>query len=342
MSAIHSTTTTGNTDSLRRWLELLVAPACAAEAGGADACEIVATDGGLCLRGALRGVSLVEVRPVAIDDERTLLRIGLLAGMFAGDVARHAMVVGSLLDPTPFAIRCDAALACFGQLTIGCDLVVRADDAALVRQRLARMLDTARDLEWFFPLRLPSRLSWVDITDLEIPWEELPHDDLDGFVDAGMAAPACERTPLALLRLAHALGRWRDVLRLLREHPDEFPRRTAAPLRALANRALGRWLPALAAARAGRVRDGRFRGAPWLSPSFLHALIESGDEIEALRLLGRARDGEPGFYDWLRGLALHRAGDRAGALDAFDRYFARWPGDVIGGVATRRLVPGEC
>ena len=62
----------------------------------------------------------------------------------------------------------------------------------------------------------------------------------------------------------------------------------------------------------------------------MHSLIEAGDDIEALRLLGRPEEDEPGFYDWLRGLALLRAGDAKGSETAFERYFEYWPGDVIG------------
>jgi hypothetical protein len=56
-----------------------------------------------------------------------------------------------------------------------------------------------------------------------------------------------------------------------------------------------------------------------------------------LEILGLPSEGEPGFYDRLRGLALHRAGDHDGAADGFQRYFTRWPGDIIGRVKTERL-----
>lgn len=70
----------------------------------------------------------------------------------------------------------------------------------------------------------------------------------------------------------------------------------------------------------------------------MHALIEAGDDIAALRLLGKPAEGQPAFYDWLRGLAFHRAGDFKQAAAAFARYFAAWPGDMIGGAATEALV----
>ena len=71
--------------------------------------------------------------------------------------------------------------------------------------------------------------------------------------------------------------------------------------------------------------------------AYLHALIEAGKDIEALSLLGQPEDEEPGFYDWLRGLALHRAGDFDGAEAAFTRYFDRWPGDILGISDTQAL-----
>ncbi len=271
------------------------------------------------------------------DPHRAFLRGNLVAGVFVGASLCEPLVVGSLLNHTPFVLRTDCDLARVGQLSVGCDLVIREDDAPLVATRLTEMERLARDLDWYFPLRLPVRLTCHDLADLEIPFEEIPRDDIDAFVDAGMNCPRIERTPLTLLRLAQGLGRWKDVLCLLREHPQEFPTRKFAPLKALACRELGRWRQALDAARHAGFRDGRYPGARWLSPSCLHALIESGDEIEALRLLGHRRDGEPAFYQWLRGLALHRAGDSARATAAFDDYFRAWPGDVIGGGVTQRL-----
>ena len=78
-----------------------------------------------------------------------------------------------------------------------------------------------------------------------------------------------------------------------------------------------------------------------MSPSYMHSLIEAGKDIEALSLFGQPEDGEPAFYDWLRGYALHRAGDSEHAADAFKRYFDRWPNDVVGMIATEDLFPDE-
>ena len=37
-------------------------------------------------------------------------------------------------------------------------------------------------MELYFPLRLPNRLRWMDVQDMEIPWEDLPHGELDEFL----------------------------------------------------------------------------------------------------------------------------------------------------------------
>jgi hypothetical protein len=105
----------------------------------------------------------------------------------------------------------------------------------------------------------------------------------------------------------------------------------------MAYRELRRWLPAIRAAKEGGIRNGRYSGGKWISPSYTHALIEAGDEIEALRILGKPKPDEPAYYDWLRGLALHRAGDREQAAAAFGRYSAQWPFDIIGGTTAARL-----
>lgn len=283
-----------------------------------------------CIRGLLRGERLVHVLPMAIDDERTLLRLSLLSGYIISDCPSAVILLGNLLESTPFQIRTDYQLGLMGRLSIGCDVTVRADDEPLVRRRLAELLKLAEDLDWFMPLRLPHHLAWKDVNGLEIDWEDLPHNNLHSFLDDGMAVPPDERTPLTLLRIAQGIERWKDVLQLLRDHPDALPRRPYAPLKCMAYRELRRWLPAIRAAKAGGIHNGRYPGAKRISPAYTHSLIEAGDEIEALKILGKHQLGEPAYYDWLRGLALHRAGNREQAAASFQRYFAEWPSDIIG------------
>jgi len=326
---------------VKRILETLVVPvfeeALPDRVEGFEPIELVEGDGEVDLWATLVPGELVHVSARAIDGERTMLRFSLLAGYFLEDVGMQSLLVGSLLAPTHFHVQADFHLGTCGQMPVGCDLVVRRDDGPLVRQRIGELLQLGLDLEWYFPLRMPSRLRWLDLHGLEIPWDELPHGELGEFLDAALEAPAAERTPQILLRLAQGFGRWRDVLRLLREHPEDLPMERFAPHKMLANRCLGRWLPALEAAEEGGLRDGLFEGAVWLSPSYLHCMIEAGKDIEALQLLGQPSDDEPDFYDWLRGLALVKAGDEGGGTEAFARYFGRWSGDAIGIAATPAL-----
>ena len=333
------------TSPLATVLRELVVPAFEQEAdpgNDAPAFDLIEPDldsmEGPAIRGIFRDKHPVNVCAVPIDDERTTLRFSMLAGYLLSDCPSDAILVGNLLEATPFHIRADCQLGLFGRLTIGCDLVVRADDAPLVSRRFGELRQLAEDLDWFFPLRLPHHLDWQDTGEFEIDWNELPHYDLGTFIDQGMEAPPDERTPLTLLRLAQGMSRWQVVLKLLREHPEELPRRKWAPLKCLALCQLRRWLPAIRAAKEGGIRNGRYPGEKWLSPSYLLALIEGGDDIEALRLLAKPVDEEPGFYHWMRGLALHHAGDREQALVAFSHYLSAWPGDVLGGAASQELI----
>lgn len=328
--------------ALVKVLEQLLVPAFEAEGepGDEGSCiEMSVPESGEapCIRGLLRGDRLVHVLPMAIDGERTLLRLSLLSGYIISDCPSVVIMLGNLLEPTPFQIRTDYQLGLKGRLSIGCDVTVRADDAPLVRRRLAELLKLAADLEWFFPLRISHHLSWKDVDGLEIDWDDLPHNNLQGFLDDGMAVPPDERTPLTLLRVAQGLERWKDVLQLLCDHPDALPRRPYAPMKCMAYRQLRRWLPAIRAAKKGGIRNGRYPGAERISPAYTHSLIEAGDEIEALKILGKHQLGEPAYYDWLRGLALHRAGDREQADSSFQRYFAEWPSDILGAIKVAML-----
>ena len=184
-------------------LESLVVPAfeeaVCAEVEAAENIEILGDSDEVCLRGVLGAGHLVQVIPSEIDRERTQLRFSMIAGVFVGDVATQALLVGNLLESTPFHVQADFLLGNCGQMMVGCDLVVCDDDEPLVRRRLAELLQLANDLEWFFPLRMPSRIRWLESCNMEIPWSELPHGELAEFFDGGMQAPPVERTPVTLL-----------------------------------------------------------------------------------------------------------------------------------------------
>ena len=133
----------------------------------------------------------------------------------------------------------------------------------------------------------------------------------------------------ALLFLALGLWQWKDVLRIIARsrrtsEPDHL---STAALGARAWQEFGRWDRVLTMAREGEIKEGRFPKAPWLSTCYLRALVETVEDIEALRLLGKPEQGKPGFYSLLRGRALHAAGDRAGTRAAFERYLDAGPGD---------------
>jgi hypothetical protein len=316
-------------------LEKLVIPAIMAEQEpGGDGSPINRPDSESddypCVRGLLRGGWMVHVRPLPIDDNRTLLRLSLLSGYIISDCPSAVILLGNLLEPSPFQIRTHYQLGLIGEICIGCDLTVRTDDAPLVQRRMRELRQLADDLDGLLPLRVPHHLNWRCVRGLEIDWLDLPHQDLGGFLDEGMEAPRSERTPLTLLRIAHGLERWQYVLRLLREHTDELPAREFAPLKCLACHELQRWLPAIRAAKAGGIRHGRYPNEERICPAYTHALIQAGDAIESLRFLGKHQSGEPAYYDWLRGLAFHHAGDRKQAGASFKRHFAHWPCDIIG------------
>ena len=281
---------------------------------------------------------LYRVEPYAIDRERTMLRVNLLAGYFLGNVSLHAMVIGRLVEPRAFHVRGDSSLMETGQMSIGFDLVVRGDDEPLVRMRLVELTRLAVNLEWYYSMWMPSRLAWPWLLDNEVDWDDLPHGDLEEFLETAMSAPPGERTPRTLLRVAQGLGEWKTVLKIFHDHAEELPLDEFGPLKVLAHRFCGQWLKAIRTAEQCGIEDGRFPDAPWMSPSYLYSLIEVGEEIEALRLLGQSCDEEPSFYDWLRGFALHKAGDEKGARESFVKYFEYWPGDVIALAATRALL----
>jgi len=287
---------------------------------------------------AARGL-LFRADPYAVDGERTMLRIHFLAGYFLGDLAMHSLLLGRLLENRAFQIRFDEEFLETGQASIGFDLVVREDDEPLVSMRLDELTRLALHLDWYFEMWMPTRLPWYALIDAELDWKEMPRGgDLKEFLETAMAAPPSERTPRTLLRAAQGLGEWKTVLRLFRDHPEELTVEEFGPLKLQAHRQCRQWLKAVRTAEECGIEEGKFPDEPWMSPACLHSLIEVGEEIEALRLLGPSCDEEPAFYDWFRGLALHKAGDEKGALEAFAGYFRYWPGDVVGLAATRALV----
>jgi hypothetical protein len=119
----------------------LVVPALEAEAESGDeasSIDLSVSESGEppSIRALLRGDRLVHVLPMEIDDTRALLRFSLLSGYIISDCPSAVILLGNLLEATPFQIRTDYQLGLMGRLSIGCDVTVRADDAPLVRRRL--------------------------------------------------------------------------------------------------------------------------------------------------------------------------------------------------------------
>jgi hypothetical protein len=90
----------------------------------------------------------------------------------------------------------------------------------------------------------------------------------------------------------------------------------------MAYRELRRWLPAIRAAKAGGIRNGRYPGAKRISPAYTHALIEAGDEIEALKILGKHQPGARLLRLAARPGTAPRRRPGTGRQPAFQRYFA--------------------
>lgn len=108
------------------------------------------------VQGCLRDHHLVNIVAFGIDPIHTCLRFSLYGGYMIGDYPSDVLLMGNLLDPTPFHIRSDSELALHGRLTICCDLVVRVDDAPLVSRRLGEpsSTSTCSDMRRPFPRAL--------------------------------------------------------------------------------------------------------------------------------------------------------------------------------------------
>ena len=282
------------------------------------------------LYASYRNSQVVTVEFKRLDAQRALLTFSITVGHFLQDLSDAVFRIGPFVQGSTFRLNFDEALYCSGQISLSSELVIHGTDPDLLTERIDELVQLAADLEWFCTLRIPSRLSFLNkakVAEVLEPHQFNP-DGILQFLRDGLAIPGGAGDPEILVLLAWAMGRWADLLRILDNHPHEISPEMADTIRSRALCELHRWKPSLAAARAAGIKDGIYPGGPWLSPSHLHALIESGDEIEALRLLGRATDGEPGFYEFLRSVARHAAGDVVGSRTTLERYLAQWPGDL--------------
>ena len=266
------------------------------------------------------------------DDHRATVSFDLHAGLFLTNAPTAVLQLGPLLEPTPFNIHFDPELVSGGCLRIGSKLNIHPGDTDLVAKRTRQLVQLASDLDWFTSIYFPERLGFGHQAYLESIFgpDWLEDEDLPDRLEAGIRSREDSVDTTALLLLALGLGQWKDILRIIaRNSRVSGSQDLCAPsLGARAWQELGRWDRVVTMAKQGDIKGGRFPNAPWLSPCYLRALIETGEDIEALRLLGKPEEGEPGFYDLLRGRALHAAGDRSGARTTFQRYLSAWPGDI--------------
>jgi hypothetical protein len=319
-------------DPLRATLENLVMPVfeefAAWDQNGPTTSTIYEDEGQLSLCAFLDGPHLITVTPIAIDRVRTILRFELEVGVFLNQLGDRALILGALLDGSLFHVHFGLRSTIQGKLRVACDFTVRADDQPLVYQRTVQLIGIGNVLDWFLALHMPERLNLRDLVILQSAWGDSLNEDWGAILDRGLEAPPFERPAENLLRIAQGLGRWEDVLRLLAEHPDECLTKDRVRLKVFAHRGLDQWIPAIEAAEAGGLKQGCYEDEDWLDPSYILALVESGREMEALRLLGSPTEEDFGYYDWLRGLAMRRAGYSDGAEEAFERYQKAYPGDI--------------
>ncbi len=266
------------------------------------------------------------------DEHRATVSFDLHAGLFLTNAPVVVLQFGPLLENTPFNIHFGSDLVSGGILRIGCSLNIHPGDTDLVAKRTRQLVQLAYDLDWFTSIYFPERLGFGQQAHLESAFgpDCLGDEDLPERLESGIRSNDDGVDTAALLFLALALGQWKDILRIIaRNSRISGSEDLCAPsLGARAWQELGRWDRVLAMSKQGGIKEGRFPKGRWLSPCYLRALIETGEDIEALRLLGKPEEGEPGFYNLMRGRALHAAGDPEGARTAFDSYLKVWPGDI--------------
>ena len=266
------------------------------------------------------------------DEHRATISFDLRTGLFLTNAPVVVLQFGPLLENTPFNIHFGSDLVSGGILRIGCSLNIHPGDTDLVAKRTRQLVQLAYDLDWFTSLYFPERLGFGQQAHLESTFgpDCLGDEDLPERLESGIRSNDDGVDTAALLFLALALGQWKDILRIIaRNSRISGSEDLCAPsLGARAWQELGRWDRVLAMSKQGGIKEGRFPKGRWLSPCYLRALIETGEDIEALRLLGKPEEGEPGFYNLMRGRALHAAGDPEGARTAFGSYLKAWPGDL--------------
>jgi len=266
------------------------------------------------------------------DEKRATLHFDLFAGIVLGDVVELASSLAFFLDHTPFRFRSGPGLLFEGQMFLSSELPIHSSDNDLVRERTAALVKLAYDIEWFSSIYFPSRLGLNQAGILIERYGDdlMDRKKLDQLLADSIKDPALKDDPMTVPLLAKGLGNWKEVINAVNRASLKMPEISlvSAPLLSRAWQELGRWHQVIETSLNGGLQEGRFPEALWLNPSYLRALIETGEDIEALRLLGGPKDSDPGFYDLMRGQALISASDTKGAYAAYERYLNQWPGDI--------------
>ena len=256
----------------------------------------------------------------AVNEVHARLRLGFVAGRSLVPDTSYAVQLAYFLNDSGFHVRFDSGLSS-GFVVIDSELAVRADDLELVEDHLQAALKIADQVEWFTVMMFPQLLR---------PGErmEMKSDDFEQTLAKMFELPAAEREAEWMFLVARGLGRWLDVLKILKQHPELMEDVHRERFRMLAFRMLGRWGEARKAAERAGIVEGRFVDAPWLSPSFLEILIELDDGIEVLRLIRDQENDEVGFYDAFRARAYLSLDMVSEADEAFTRYMSSYSGDL--------------
>ena len=242
------------------------------------------------------------------------------------------MLLGAFINHTPFHLSIDEGLIYHCQATLSCDLDITISDAELVKERTREFLQLASDVDWICELYLPQRLGYEGLSTL-METASMTGTSAEDLLDQDQSdghGPEDGILSDSLFTAAKGFNRWKEFLKLARRTAFKIPDTLPPSTLARAWQEVGRWDLARKWSLKKGLSEGRYPKAPWLCPCYLRALIETGDDIEALRLLMQHEDGEPGFYSLLRGRALRSAGDHTGAKEAFDHYDMNWPGDILG------------
>lgn len=256
----------------------------------------------------------------AVNDVHAKLQLGFVAGRAMVPDNSFAVQLAYFLNDSGFNVRFDGGLTS-GFLAIDSEIYVRADDQALVERQLMTTLKIANQVEWFTAIMFPQLLPAGEQVEME-------SDDVSATLDEMFGLPPFERDADWMFSVARGLGRWQDMLKVLRQHPELMQDEHRERFRMLALRMLGRWEEARKAAELGGIVDGKFVDAPWLSPSYLEILIHLDDGIEVLRLLSDREDDEVGFYDVYRARAYLALDMVTEADEAFTRYMVSHRGDL--------------